>query len=53
MTVTRHPDAEHIKMAKVLRVVNEGDRHARLYIDGVLFPWATVDGYHVDAQSDE
>lgn len=30
------------------RVVNAGTTSARLYLDGKLFPYATVDGYHVD-----
>jgi hypothetical protein len=37
------------KVAKVLQVVNEGGHHASLYIDGVLFEYATVDGFTVQA----
>lgn len=37
------------KIAKVLQVVNEGGHHAQLYIDGELFPWATVEGFTVHA----
>lgn len=35
------------KIARRLQVVREGSTPARLYIDGVLFPYATVDGFTV------
>ena len=35
------------KVAQRLQVVREGSTPARLYIDGVLFPYATVDGFSV------
>ena len=35
------------KIAKTLRVVREGTGHARLYIDGEPFDYATVDGFTV------
>jgi hypothetical protein len=37
-----------VRVAKTLRVVREGPgRAARLFIDGVLFEYATVDGFTV------
>lgn len=36
-----------VKVAGVLRVVNEGKGAARLYIDGVMFGYATADGFDV------
>ena len=38
------------KIAQRLQVVREGSTPARLYIDGVLFPYATVDGFTVHPQ---
>ena len=35
------------KIAQLLQVVREGTAPVRLYIDGVLFPYATVDGFSV------
>jgi len=36
-----------VKVAKELRVVRQGTSAARLYINGELFPFATVDGFKV------
>lgn len=42
------------KIAKTLRVVREGPgRPARLYIDGELFEYATVDGFGVHPRRGE
>jgi hypothetical protein len=42
------------KIAKTLRVVREGPgRPARLYIDGELFGYATVDGFTVHPKRGE
>ena len=41
------------KIAKVLRVVREGSGHARLYIDGEHFEYATVGGFTVHPQRNE
>jgi len=40
-----------VKVARVLRVVNEGKGAARLYIDGVMFGYATHDGFDVHTGS--
>ena len=41
-------------IAKVLRVVREGPgRAARLYIDGTLFEYATIEGFYVHPRRGE
>jgi hypothetical protein len=51
--VTTERAAEY-KIAKTLRVVREGTGHAsRLYIDGVPFDYATVDGFSVHPKRGE
>jgi hypothetical protein len=35
----------HVTIAKELKIVRNGFGPAELYIDGVLFPYATVDGF--------
>jgi hypothetical protein len=40
-------------IAKTLRVVREGSGHARLYIDGEYFEYATVDGFTVHPKRNE
>jgi len=40
-----------VKVAGVLRVVNEGKGAARLYIDDVMFGYATADGFDVHTGS--
>jgi hypothetical protein len=43
-----------VKIAKVLLVVREKvGEPARLYIDGELFPYATVDGFTVNPQRNQ
>lgn len=45
------PDPEPLKFATKLEVVRPaGQAHARLYIDGKLFPYATLDGFTVHPQ---
>lgn len=41
------------KIAKTLRVVRNGTGHSHLYIDGELFPYATVDGFSVHPRKGE
>ena len=41
------------KIAKTLRVVREGSGHARLYIDGEPFDYASVDGFTVHPKRNE
>lgn len=42
-----------VRLAKVLQVIRRGSEPGRLYIDGALFEYATLDGYSITTRKGE
>jgi hypothetical protein len=45
-----HGEGPPVAIPRVLRLEQAEGKAGRLYVDGVVFPWATVDGFRIDVQ---